>query len=73
MQLFFRPNSSAVLRSSPSGEEHDLASSAYQDMWMTQDVNDDDDNFGGDDGNTCECLLPSLLTASSSFVVSVNF
>ncbi|BDA50103.1 Condensin complex subunit 2 [Coccomyxa sp. Obi] len=52
MQLFLRPNLTAVLHSSPSGAEEDPVSSAYQDMWMTQDDDDDDDNFGGDDGNT---------------------
>ena len=29
---------------------------------MTQDVNDDDDNFGGDDGNTCETCSSFLFS-----------
>ncbi len=67
MQLFLRPNSNAVLRSSASGAAEDAASSARQDMWMEHDFNnDDDDTFGGNGDSICE-LQPKLACMAASF------
>jgi hypothetical protein len=69
MQLFLRPNPSAVLRSSlpETAAAEDTMSSARQDMWMGQGFNDDDDDaFGGNDESTCE-LLPVLACCKEGF------